>query len=80
MQRLLKGVATGQQQVRIEVFMKNSDADGSVFTYLGRGQIIADTVREEILVAQHKNKVVVGMDIKLQQPLSLRQYQLLFDE
>ena len=79
-QRLLKGVATGQQQVRIEVFMKNSDADGSVFTYLGRGQIIADTVREEILVAQHKNKVVVGMDIKLQQPLSLRQYQLLFDE
>lgn len=78
--RLLAGVAIGKPQVRIEIFMKRSDAEGSQFTYLGQGKIIAETVREETITnMKGKSQTTVGMDIQLQQSLPLQQYQLLFD-
>lgn len=80
-QRLLAGVDIGKPQVRIEIFMKRSDAAGSEFTYLGEGKIIAASVREEtIMNARGKEQTTVGMDIQLQHVLPLQQYQLLFAE
>lgn len=55
-------------EMKIHVFIKESDAWGKEFSYLGQAKIDQKTVKEEIIGA--KKKSVVGMDLVLQHPLT----------
>ena len=75
--QLLAGVSTGKPAVTLRLFVKRSDAAGKQFYYLGTAKIKPGTVREEQLGP--KKKAAVGMDLQLDQPLTPRMYELLFD-
>lgn len=79
-QRLLRGVNQGNQQVRIEIFIKRDDAAGKEFSYVGEGAIIPFTAHEEkILSNTGREKSVVAMEIKLKTPLSREESRRLND-
>ncbi len=67
-QRLLAGVKEGKPQVKLHLFVKQSDAVGKEFYYLGPAYIQPDSVREELVGP--KKKAAVGMDLVLEQPLT----------
>ena len=67
-QRLLAGVKEGKPQVKLHLFVKQSDAVGKGFYYLGPAYIQPDSVREELVGP--KKKAAVGMDLVLEQPLT----------
>ncbi|MCQ2556495.1 MAG: DEAD/DEAH box helicase [Ligilactobacillus sp.] len=80
-QLLLKGVKEGQPQVRIEVFMKRSDATGKGFYYLGSAQIVADSVQEEKVPTKNgRTKSHVKMLLELHRPLNHHEAKLLTGE
>lgn len=54
--------------MKIHVFIKESDAWGKEFSYLGTAMIDQKTVKEEIIGV--KKKSVVGMDLVLEHPLT----------
>lgn len=56
-----------QPKMRLELFVKRSDATGKQFFYLGKVKIIPQTVKEEEI--GDKNKPTVGMQLSLQTPL-----------
>lgn len=63
-------------QMRLHLFVKRSDAAGKEFYYLGQAQIVPGSVKEEAVGA--KKRPAVGMDLRLQKPLTTKMYQLLF--
>lgn len=67
-QRLLAGVKEGKPQVKLHLFVKQSDAVGKEFYYLGPAYIQPDSVREELVGP--KKKAAVGMDLVLEHPLT----------
>ena len=67
-QRLLAGVKEGKPQVKLHLFVKQSDAVGKEFYYLGPAYVQPDSVREELVGP--KKKAAVGMDLVLEQPLT----------
>lgn len=75
-QRLLAGVSEGQQQERLHLFVKRSDAVGKQFYYLGTAKIDPSSVREELL--GEKKKAAVGMNLILEHPLPTSMYKTLF--
>lgn len=79
-QKLLRGVDQGKQQIRLEIFLKRSDASGKEFSYLGQGEIIPGSAHEErIPSGQGREKSVVAMLIRLKTSLSLTEVQKLTD-
>lgn len=79
-QKLLRGVDNGCPKVRIEIFVKRSDADGKEFTYLGKGKIIPHSAKEVLInVSENKQKAAVKMQIKLNHPLGLTESEKLFN-
>lgn len=75
--QLLAGVSHGQQKLKIHVFIKRNDADGKGFYYLGKAKILASTIKEEVTVQTNKKmRKVVGMDLRLDNPLPYAQYKL----
>lgn len=64
-------------KMKLHLFVKKSDAIGKKFFYLGQADIQRKTVKEELLGP--KKKAVVGMNLRLQQPLESKMYQLLFE-
>lgn len=77
-QRLLAKDGNGQPQVQIHLFVKRSDAVGKEFYYLGTAKVQPGSVAEEKLGV--KQRTAVGMNLLLDQPLSLRMRRLLFEE
>ncbi|MEY8442621.1 DEAD/DEAH box helicase [Lactobacillaceae bacterium 24-114] len=73
-QKLLQGVDKNKQQIKIHVFVKQSDAAGKDFYYLGEAKIEPKSVREEIV----GKKAAVGMDLVLKDPLPTKINNLLF--
>ncbi|MCI1975474.1 MAG: DEAD/DEAH box helicase [Limosilactobacillus sp.] len=69
-QRLLAGVNAGKPKVKLHLFVKQSDAVGKQFFYLGTARINPESVKEEVL--GKKKKAAVGMDLILEHPLSTR--------
>lgn len=67
-QRLLAGVSDNQPRVKLYLFVKQSDAVGKQFYYLGTAKIVSSSVREEQLGI--KKKAAVGMDLLLETPLT----------
>lgn len=55
-------------KMKIHVFIKESDAWGKQFSYLGEAKIDKETVKEETIGV--KKKSVVGMDLVLEKPLT----------
>lgn len=78
-QKLLAGVDSGKPKVKIHLFVKQSDAVGKEFFYLGTAKIQKDSVKEEKLGLK-KNKVAVGMNLELTHSLSPNMYEMLFDD
>ena len=76
-QRLLAGVDTGQQQEKLHLFVKRSDAVGKQFYYLGTAKIDPASIREELL--GEKKKAAVGMNLVLEHPLPTTMTKVLFD-
>lgn len=74
-QRLLAGVKEGKPQVKLHLFVKQSDAVGKEFYYLGPAYIQPDSVREELVGP--KKKAAVGMDLVLEHPLTSTMMNLL---
>lgn len=66
-QKLLAGVQDGQPQVKLHLFVKQSDAVGKEFYYLGPAQIEPASVKEEAVGP--KKKPAVGMNLVLERPL-----------
>lgn len=67
-QRLLAGVKEGKPQVKLHIFVKQSDAVGKEFYYLGPAYIEPASVKEELVGL--KKKSAVGMDLVLKHPLT----------
>lgn len=65
-------------QMKIHLFVKQNDATGKEFFYLGQAKIQKDTVKEEKIGP--KKKAAVGMNLLLSTPLSASMYDLLFTE
>ncbi|BDR59809.1 DUF3427 domain-containing protein [Lactobacillus xylocopicola] len=65
-------------QMKLHILVKQSDAVGKQFFYLGQADILQETVREEELGP--KKKAAVGMDLLLRHPLPAKMYELLFVE
>lgn len=63
--------------VQIHLFVKESDAAGKEFYYLGRATIQENSIKEEQIGA--KKKPVVGMNLILDHPLELKIKTILFD-
>lgn len=76
-QRLLAGVVEGKPKVKLHLFVKQSDAVGKQFYYLGTAKIDPSSVKEELLGS--KKKAAVGMNLILEHPLTTAMYELLFD-
>ena len=76
-QRLLAGVDEGKPKVKLHLFVKQSDAVGKQFYYLGTAKINPSSVKEELLGS--KKKAAVGMNLILEHPLTTAMYELLFD-
>lgn len=76
-QRLLAGVDEGQQREKLHLFVKQSDAVGKQFYYLGTAKIDPASVREELL--GEKKKAVVGMNLVLEHPLPTTMAKILFE-
>ncbi|WP_302117772.1 DUF3427 domain-containing protein [uncultured Limosilactobacillus sp.] len=74
-QRLLAGVKAGKPQVKLHLFVKQSDAVGKEFYYLGPAHIQAETVKEELVGP--KKKPTVGMNLVLEHPLTTAMMNLL---
>ncbi|GAA3630246.1 DEAD/DEAH box helicase [Lactobacillus hamsteri] len=70
-QRLLK------PDMKLQLFVKRSDAVGKEFFYLGEGKVLQDTVKEEKIGP--KKKSAVGMNLLLKRPLAPSMYKILFD-
>lgn len=66
------------KNMKLHVFVKQSDQVGKEFFYLGQANIEENSVKEELIGP--KKKAVVGMNLKLQQQLSAKMYDLLFNE
>ncbi|GFZ27763.1 DUF3427 domain-containing protein [Lactobacillus corticis] len=62
--------------MRLEVFVKRSDASKKDFYYLGTAQVVPGSAKEELL--GKKKRPAVGMDLLLQTPLTNEMYELLF--
>ncbi|WP_076459195.1 DUF3427 domain-containing protein [Limosilactobacillus caccae] len=67
-QKLLAGVKEGHPRVKLHLFVKQSDAVGKEFYYLGTAKVEPATVKEELVGP--KKKPAVGMDLVLDHPLS----------
>lgn len=65
-------------KMRLELFVKRSDAAGKDFFYLGPATIQKDSVKEELIGS--KKKAAVGMNLMLTTPLASQMYALLLDE
>ena len=79
-QKLLRGVDQGNQQTRIEIFIKRNDAAGKEFNYVGEGKIIPGSVHEEKIASNRgREKAVVAMEIRLKTPLTLAAAQKITD-
>lgn len=76
-QRLLAGVDTGEQRETLRLFVKQSDAVGKQFYYLGTARIDPSSVREELL--GQKKKAAVGMNLILTHPLTSAMTRILFN-
>lgn len=76
-QRLLACDRAGQPLVKIHLFVKDSDAVGKEFFYLGTAKIDRNSIAEEKIGP--KKKAVVGMDLVLDSPLPPRIGALIFD-
>lgn len=63
--------------MKIHLFVKQSDQIGKEFFYLGQAEIVLSSVKEEQIGPKHKN--VVGMDLRLKQPLSGAVHDLIFE-
>ncbi|MBP2058925.1 superfamily II DNA or RNA helicase [Lactobacillus colini] len=63
--------------MKLHLFVKQSDSVGKEFFYLGQAYIQQDSVKEEKLGP--KKKSAVGMNLVLQHPLATKMYELLFD-
>lgn len=74
-QRLLAGVKEGKPRVKLHLFVKQSDAVGKEFYYLGPAYIKPDSVREEVIGP--KKKSAVGMDLVLEHALTSAMMDLL---
>lgn len=72
---LLAGVSAGHQQVKMLLFAKRDDGR-KAFTYLGEVKVVPASVQEEVL----NGKKTVGMDLQLQNALTLDQYRELFTD
>lgn len=75
-QRLLAGVNDGKPKVKLHLFVKQSDAVGKQFYYLGTAKIDPKSVKEELL--GEKKKATVGMNLVLKHPLSNTMNEILF--
>ena len=75
-QRLLARDANGRPLVKIHLFVKDSDAVGKDFFYLGTAKIDPTSVAEEKLGP--KKKPAVGMDLVLDTPLPPHMGALIF--
>lgn len=64
--------------MKLYLFVKQSDSVGKEFFYLGEAEIQKNSVKEEKIGS--KKKVAVGMNLVLKQPLATKMYELLFDE
>ena len=64
------------KDMKLHLFVKQSDAAGKEFYYLGTANIQKDSVKEEKIGA--KQKSAVGMNLVLQHPLNQSIYDLLF--
>lgn len=73
--KLLKGVDHADPQVRLELFVKRSDADGKDFSYLGPVKIVPNSAKEVILSS---GKNAVKMQLALKNTLSINKFQELF--
>ncbi|QNQ81111.1 DUF3427 domain-containing protein [Lactobacillus sp. PV034] len=67
-----------EPKMRLELFVKRSDAAGKDFFYLGPATIQKDSVKEELIGS--KKKPAVGMNLRLTTPLASQMYALLLDE
>ena len=65
-------------KMKLEIFVKRSDAAGKEFFYLGPATIQKDSVKEELI--GNKKKAAVGMNLVLTNPLASQMYSLLLDE
>ena len=65
-------------KMKLELFVKRSDAVGKEFFYLGPATIQKDSVKEEKIGI--KKKATVGMNLILDNPLTSQMYSLLLDE
>lgn len=65
-------------EMKLHLFVKQSDSVGKEFFYLGEAEIQKNSVKEEKIGP--KKKAAVGMNLVLKQPLATKMYELLFDE
>ncbi len=63
-QRLLAGVKEGKPQVKLHLFVKQSDAVGKEFYYLGPAYIQPDSVREELVGPKKKSGSGDGFSLR----------------
>lgn len=76
-QTLLTGVRGNQPRVKLRLFVKQSDAVGKQFYYLGTAHIDPRSVKEELI--GEKKKAAVGMNLILDQPLATEMKEILFE-
>ncbi|MHC3377907.1 DUF3427 domain-containing protein [Ligilactobacillus equi] len=67
--KMFAGVSDGAPSNRYYLFVKESDAEGKDFLYLGECEVVKDSLRQEYRTIKGKQHPIVSYDVRLQTPV-----------